>query len=286
MESPEKAIQLAAAPAERGRFSWIGLIATVGAAGVFGVVWAYVAEVAQSYYAPLILFPILLGVFAGLSIVGWVRFARVGHRPTILLAAVLTAVVAAVGQHGFGYLAAYDGTRSSIQTDGANGQDMSALIRQMRPGFGKYMQAEANHGRPLLAGYKAQGWVAWLSWAADALLMAAAAVVVSLPALRVSYCNRCGSWYRTIRSGKIDQPTALRLAEQFGVEEIEHLHSPRYRLSACLGGCSPTRCELSWEDAHGAVELVQVWLDPAGRNQVATILDGLDRGEGSGKSEE
>jgi hypothetical protein len=279
MDCSEKAIPLATPPANQGRFTWFGLILAAVAAGGFGVVWAYAAEVAQAYFAPWILFPILLGVFAGMSIVGWVRFARIGHRPTILMAAALTAVVAAVGQHGFGYLAAYDETRRSIQTDEKNGQDMSALVDQMRPGFGKYMQAEASRGRPLLAGYTAQGWVAWLSWAVDGLLMAAAAVVVVLPALRAPYCNRCGSWYRTIRSGKIDRPTALCLAERIGVEEVEHLHSPRYRLSACLGGCGPTRCELSWEDAQGTVDLVQVWLDPAGRNHVATILDGLDRGE-------
>ena len=125
----------------------------------------------------------------------------------------------------------------------------------------------------------AQGWLAWLSWAIDALLEIVGAVAVTIPAMRVPYCNRCGTWYRTIRGGKIDVPTALRLAELLGVDEIGRFRSPRHRLSACQGGCGPTRCELSWEEPDGTVDLVQVWLDAAGRNQVAAILDGLESGQ-------
>ena len=88
------------------------------------------------------------------------------------------------------------------------------------------------------------------------------AVAVTIPAMCVPYCNRCGTWYRTIRGGKIDVPTALRLAELLGVEEIGHPRSPRFRLSACQGGCGPTRCELSWEEPDGAVDLVHVGSTP------------------------
>ena len=124
-------------------------------------------------------------------------------------------------------------------------------------------------------GYIATGWTAWLTWAIDALLTLAAAMVVTLPAVRIPYCNRCGTWYRTIRNGKIDVPTAERLADTCGVEGIAGLHSPRYRLSCCQGGCSPTRFELSWEDPHGAVALVSTWLDNPTRNQIVAILDKL-----------
>ncbi len=125
----------------------------------------------------------------------------------------------------------------------------------------------------------AKGWVAWLSWAVDTLLVVAAAVAVTLPALRAPYCNRCGTWYRTIRNGKIGVSTGRRLAELLRVEEIGNPRSFRYRLSACQGGCGPTRCELSWEEAGGALNLVQIWLDATGRNQVAAILDGIGAGE-------
>jgi hypothetical protein len=113
----------------------------------------------------------------------------------------------------------------------------------------------------------------------DSFLTLAAAVVVTIPAVRVPYCNRCKTWYRTVRNGKIDVSTARRLAETCGVEGIENFHSPRYRLSCCHGGCSPTCCELTWEDSDGTVELARVWLDGEKRNQVATILDPLAREE-------
>ena len=115
-------------------------------------------------------------------------------------------------------------------------------------------------------GFLARGWAAWLSWAIDAALVVAAAVVVTLPALRVPYCNRCGSWFRTIRSGRIDAPAAQQLAAAVGVEEIEYARSHRYRLSTCLGGCGPTQLELSWEGRGGAVDLVRLWLDTAARD--------------------
>ena len=279
MECPQDPPQSLSPPAVAGRFTWHGLLLAMLVAPLFGLIWAWTADVAQFYFAPIILFPLLLGVFAGLSIVGLVRFAQIGYQPTIFLAAVLTAIVAAAGQHYCGYLATYYGMHPSAGASTATGQDVSALMREMTPSFGAYMQAQARRGRPLVQGYVAHGWIAWLSWAIDALLVVAAAVVVVIPAVRVPYCNRCRSWYRTIRSGKIDVPTALRLAELVGVEEINRPRSPRYRLSACQGGCGPTRCELSWEDAGGAVVLASVWLDPAGRNRVAAILDGVESGQ-------
>jgi hypothetical protein len=274
MERPQNPIPLAPFPAEEGCFTWSGFLVAILIAPLFGSAWAWAAEVAQSYFAPLILFPALVGVFAGLSVVALVRFAQIGHRPTILLAALLTAAVAAAGQHCVAYLNTYYGSRPSVGA--AAEQDVSALFREMTPSFGAYMHAQAGRGRPLLAGYVAHGWMAWLTWAMDGLLVAAAAVAVTIPAMRVPYCNRCRTWYRSIRSGRIDLPTTMRLAELAGVDEIGHPHSPRYRLLACQSGCGPTRCELSWEESYGAVSLVRVWLDAEGRNQVAAILDSTE----------
>ena len=250
---------------------------------MFGLIWAWAAEGAQWYFAPIVLFPILLGVVAGATVVGLVRFTQVGHRPTILLAAVLAALVAGIGPHYFSYLAAYERAGSSSGTGAASQADVAALVRQMKPNFGEYLDAQARRGRPLVQGYVAKGWVAWLSWAVDALLVVAAAVAITLPALRAPYCNRCGTWYRAIRNGRIDVPTGRRLTELVRVEEIGQPRSFRYRLSACHGGCGPTRCELSWEEVGGALNLVQIWLDAAGRNQLVAILD--ESGAGKGESQ-
>jgi len=229
------------------------------------------------------LFSLLLGVFVGVSVVGLVRFARIGHRPTIVFAAVWAASFAGVGLHYCGYLTTYYGSRSLSGTHTANGQDLSPLIRKMTPSFGKYMNDQANRGRPLFGDYLAQGDAAWLSWGIDALLVIVGAVAVTIPAMRVPFCNCCGTWYRTVRNGKLDQPTARRLVELIGVEEIGHPRTSRFRLSACQGGCGPTRCELSWEDESGAVSLVRIWLDASNRNRVVEILDGLEGDQTSEK---
>jgi len=263
-------------PPNEGRFAWSGLALALVAAPVVGAVWAWIGNGIQAYFAPMILFPLLVGVVTGLSIVGLVRFAQMGHRPTILMTAVAAAVVAAAGQHYCHYLSDYFWKKQpSIGTGPLAGQDLSALTQGMTPSFGKYLSVQARRGRPLPGGYVVQGCGAWLSWGIEALLSVAAAVGVTLPALRVPYCNRCGTWYRTIRNGRIDVPTARRLAETLDVDLAESMHSPRYRLSACRSGCGPMRCELSWEESNGVVDLARVWLDAEKRNKVLTVLDEL-----------
>jgi hypothetical protein len=278
MEGTQDTIRLLSA-AERGSFAWKGLLLAILVCPLFGLIWAWAAEGAQWYFAPIVLFPVLLGVVVGATVVGLVRFTQVGHRPTILLAALLAAAVAGIGQHYFSYLAAYDRAGSSSGVGAASQAEVAALLQQMKPSFAQYLDAQARRGRPLVHGYVAKGWAAWLTWVADALLVMVAAVAVTIPALRAPFCNRCGTWYRAIRNGRIDVSTARRLAELVRVEELGEPRSFRYRLSACQGGCGPTRCELSWEESGGALNLVQVWLDAAGRNQVVAILDGIEAAE-------
>ncbi len=291
MEPTPPLDQPEAAHVPAGRFSLGGLCLGMAVGPAVGFIWAWMAAETQTYAAPFLLFPILVGVVVGLTIVGAVRFAQMGHRPTIVLSVVLAAVVTVVGQHYISYLSFvshYSNAKGaslglaetktaavSAKTRSVSGQEFAALARQLAPNFGQYLCAQANHGRPLWGQYVAKGWAAWLTWAIDAVLTLAAAVAVTIPAFRVPYCNRCRSWYRTVRNGKIDLPTARRLAETCGVDEIAGLRSPRYRLSCCHAGCGPTYCELSWEEPNGAVDLVRLWLDAEKRNQVTAILDQL-----------
>jgi hypothetical protein len=276
MESVQKSISLSPRSTVRGKYAKKGLFFAVLIAPLLGIAWAWVANVAQFYFAPVLLFPILIGVFVGLSIVLIVHFAQIGHRPTILLAVVLAAIVAAAGQHAFAYLNTYYWTKPSIPASSAAVPNLSSLPSEARPSFGTYMQAQAQRGRPLPGGWTAHGNLAWLTWTIDALLLIAGAVVVTIPAMRVPYCNHCGTWYRIVRGGKIDVETSQRLAAILGVELLEHPRSPRYRLSACQCGNSPTRCELSWEEIRGSVDLVQAWLDAEARSRFVAIVDGLE----------
>ncbi len=293
-----------------GRFSLARFCLAIATGPLVGLVWAWMAEEAQSYAAPFVLFPILVGIFAGMTIVAVARFGQIGHRPTIVLSVVLAAAVAVAGQHYLRYMSFLSHYSSEAEKKGEKRDSpifvdhgfaavpakigtvpgtkietvprakigtvpLSALARELAPNFGEYIRAKAAQGRPLVGEYVARGWAAWLSWAFDAMLTVAAAVAVTIPAFRVPYCNRCRSWYRTIRNGKIDVPTARRVAEACDVEEIAGLRSPRYRLSCCHAGCGPTYCELSWEEPNGAVDLVRVWLDAEKRNRVTAILDEL-----------
>lgn len=284
-----KPINVAPPPAgQPASFTWFGLALVSVAAPIVGLVWARVGQVAQGYFAPVILFPLLAGICTGLTVIGLVRLLGIGHRTTILLATVLATAVAGGGQHGLSYLARYHwnqpATAASLQ-----GQTPTALpaelFRQMDPGFCRYLKAMADAGRRLPGGLLARGWAAWLSWTVDVLLVVAGGIVVTLPALAVPYCSRCRSWYRAIRNGKIDLTTAARLAVLLDVEVPERPRSARYRLSACQAGCGPSRFELSWESPDG-VDLVRVWLDGSKRNAVAAVLDGFGDAEESRAEED
>ena len=271
--TPENNLPTAYRP-ERGRFAWSGLAVAVVAAPAVGLVYAWIGAAVQPHFAPLVLFPVLAGVCVGLTIVGFVRFARVGNRPTILLAALMAALVAAGGQHYFNYLRHLSAWQAAASAAGdAHHLNSTENLQQAAPSFERYLVAQARRGRPLVGRLIARGTAAWIGWVVDALLIVAAAVAVTLPAMRVPYCNRCGTWYRTVRGGRLDVITARHLAALLGVELIEGLHSPRYRLATCHGGCGPMRCLLSWEDTYDAVNLAQVWLDAEQRKRVTEILD-------------
>jgi len=269
-------LRAAAHPDLGGLFSWKGLVLASSAGAVAGCLLAWAAHVVQGYFAPLVLFPLVLGAFCGLAVVAAVRIAQIGHRPTILAAALLAGATAAVGQHYAAYYAHYlHGPTTAGGASAISPADWQTIARNLAPSFGDYPQQQARRGRHFWFGWTIHGWVVWLSWAVDAMIVAAAAAAVVLPALRVPYCNRCRSWYRTTRGGRIDEITARRLAQAADVQEINHPRSHRYRLSNCQGGCGPTRLELSWEEADGAVDLARVWLDKDARTRVAAILDGL-----------
>jgi hypothetical protein len=260
-------------PSGNGSLSWPRLVLALVFGPFAGLIWARAGEMAESYFGPAILFSVVVGVLAGLTVVALVRFTQTGNRATILLAAVLAGGSAAVGQHYFRYLY-QDEIRPVAAVGGGAGQSDRA-IRPAAPvlGFSEYLGREARLGRPLWGKYVARGWAAWLVWLAEALMMVAAAVVVTLPAMRVPYCDRCRTWYQTTRSGKLDLPRAQRLAALFDVALPERPRWARYRLLACDSDCGPTRLDFSWE--AGGVELVRVWLDADRRKQVDAILEGL-----------
>ncbi len=244
---------------------------------------AWIAVVGQSYFAPLGVFPLLVGVVLGALLVGLLRVCQTGHRPTILFAALAAVAVTVVGQHYVGYRAACRHARQETQEYRDARLAFPPELRDRAPSpntppadFADFLRTEAARGRKLLGGYVARGWMAWLTWAVDGLLSAAAAVAMIIPAMRQPYCRRCRSWYRVIRSGRIDVTTARRLAEVAEVAEVsaaDHATAARYRLLSCQGGCGPTGFHLSWDKSPGGTSSVRTWLDVERRNRIAQVLD-------------
>src|SRR4030042_5453002 len=88
---------------DRGAFSWDRLLVWVPSCAVLGLLIAWAAVVAAGYFAPLVVFPLVVGVVLGGAIVLAMRVFRVGHRPTLWLGALLAGALVIVGQHYFSF---------------------------------------------------------------------------------------------------------------------------------------------------------------------------------------
>ena len=132
--------------------------------------------IAQFYFAPFLLFPVLVGIGLGAMLVGLMRVAQIGNRPTIVAGAVLAAAIAIVGEH---YISYCENQRRQDLADAETllkaRQAFPELIQgrevDMAAGFPGYMHDQAARGRPLILGCKASGAGAWASWAVDGLLL-------------------------------------------------------------------------------------------------------------------
>lgn len=250
----------------------------MAASAVQGGLIAWMAVLAQDYYAPLVLFPLLVGVSVGATAAALMRLLQVGHRPTLLAGVVLAVVLSVVGQHYLRYRKDTAQTRDDLITFQKAQQLFPELTQGSPPtppdSFGQYLRWQAARGRPLhLAGYVARDGAAWGSWVVEGLLVLLAAIAVVLPAVRQPYCSQCRSWYRTVRSGRLNPGPGRRLAALVAVTLPEQVPWLRYRLSDCTSGCGPTRLMLFWEEARGEPASAEIWLPREGRHAVTALLD-------------
>src|SRR5580704_3042388 len=86
------------------RFSMVHLFAWLAIATVIAVAIAALAFATAQVAAPLVLFPLLVGGVLGGSLVIAMRVVQIGHLPTIVIGALLAALVVVVGQHYASYL--------------------------------------------------------------------------------------------------------------------------------------------------------------------------------------
>jgi hypothetical protein len=264
-------------PAAPAKFSWQGFATILALSIVLGTLIGGAAAAVQTYFAPLLLFPLLVGGFLGAVLIGLMRWSDVAHRPTVLVGTVLAAAACTLAAHYVSYTAAQ---RHRLPQD-----DKLALARTAFPddaarlaeprNFFDYLQREAARGRVLTAHFTARGPMVWLSWGVDALLIVSAALALVMAALGLPYCNRCRTWYRTTRSSRIPLATAKELAGMVGLELPPRAVGTRYRLMNCEAGCGPTGLELVWRVPKEGTAMATIWLDPAQRTRLQAMLDAV-----------
>jgi hypothetical protein len=259
------------------RFRWLGMAVWLPMCAILSASLAWAAVVAGTHFAPLLIFPMLLGLVLGVTLVGLARLIQVGNRPTMVSGTILACLVAVVGQHYVCYRVDSEAIRKQAESFHLAQLKHPGLVLGTAPepaqGVLDYLRRQADAGRPLLGSYVARGPGAWVSWTADGLLMAAAALLVVLPATRQPYCSHCRSWFRTTRRGRIGTNSAKRLADVLGIEFPKNGASIDYRVVSCSAGCDPTGLEICWVGESGKTTSARVWLNSDQRNQVTKTLD-------------
>lgn len=275
---PTESSLLATEVPPRPTFLWRRTLVWLPACVLQGVLVAWLAMVAQEYAAPLVIFPLLVGVGLGATTVGMSRIGQVGHRPTLAAGLLLAVLVCVAGQHYIRYRLDVRRTQQDAEAFRKAQQVFGNLAEGDSPvppdNFWQYLRWQAARGRPLhVAHYVARGGMAWFTWAMDGLLVLVAAAAVVLPAANQPYCNICSTWYHTVRSGRLAVDAGRQLAGLMGVTVPEDISWIRYRLLDCSAGCGPTRLLLFWEDAESEYSVVRFWLTPTGRGRTADLLD-------------
>jgi len=261
---------------------WRGGAAWLSGCVLLGVLLGGAAAVVQTWFAPLIFFPLLVGFLLGMLSAGWLRLSQVACRPTVAVGVIL-AVCATVGAEH--YTCFQLARRAALHSDGKELDLARAAFPERLPSvpdsFTDYLVQTAERGRPILKDWVARGVWTWASWAVDGILIVVGVTAVLIPALRMPYCDRCHSWYRTTGSGRLGAGATTRLAALLGVAISDQPAAARYRVLTCESGCGPTGIELSWRVSRYERCTELVWLDQQQRLALLEFLYENQSGAGS-----
>ena len=265
-------------PTNRGGFwslaglLWLAVILPVGA--IFG----WVSYEASQFWAPIVLFPILTGLFFGITAVGLIRSIGLGNRAMIGLGIFLGSLILVGVSHESALRATCkktDQENSLLQK--ARAQSNNSQFGQMidRPkNLFDFLQKRAESGRKIktIRGTRNLRYFwAWASWALDGLLILMMAALIVGRSTRHPYCPECKSWYRTMRAGKVDESTVEKLNGLLGGEPTNESGPGRYQISTCRGGCQRARWRFAGKNGTGQIETR--WLGREELEAVNRILD-------------
>ena len=277
MASHEEQSTVRQEPPIAAKFAWPSLFTWLPMCAILAVGVAWASTVIAKHFAPLLVFPILVGLALGITLVGLARLMQVGNRFTVLLGTILACLVAVAGQHYVSYRGDLELIRNQAESFRQAQIRFPDLVEGTAPepvdNLLDYLRRQAKEGRPLLGNYVARGPAAWASWTADGLLLLAFALLVAMPAVRQPYCAKCRSWFRTTRRGRIDPDSARHLGRILQLELPDQIKSISYRVVSCSAGCDPTGFEICWVGESGKTASARLWLNADHRNQVTQALD-------------
>jgi len=262
-------------------FRWGKFFLWVGLAGLAGLGVGQWAAWVGSYLRPMVVFPLLVGCVFGGMLVFLIRLLDLAHRGSVLVGVVFASAVCVGSEHGGYYLQTqreYERTLAEWQTKtrglAALSSSFGQAIQQQLPPppatWGEYLRRQVEQGRRIGPWLIQGGWV-WASWAVEAALTLAAALILVGLTLRWPYCSTCQSWYRVVRQGRVPSQQLAQWREVLERDVSLSGPAPRFRLLECLGRCTPGRLELVWEDADGQVQTCPRELQAAQREKLDAL---------------
>ena len=243
---------------------------------VHGTATAWLAYGVQKHFAPLGLFPVLVGLGIGVTLAGLMRVVQVANTRTILLGAVVASSLAVVGQHYFSYREQRETAIRQAAQFRLAAQAHPGLVQGTPPqpasGLFEYLRWQALRGRPIWGDVIARGGMAWASWAVDGILILVAALFVITPASLQPYCNQCRTWFSTVRRGRLEPSVVETVTRTLGTEASEGICEGAYRIVHCQGGCGVAGFEICWELTDGSRESKRIWVSREDRANLEKLI--------------
>jgi len=259
-----------AAPFAFGPFVRL-LAASLAGAGIVGAAAAW----AEQAFAPLGVFPIVLGLAWGALVAGFAYLCHTAHRPSVWLVLVVSVCLLVGTQH----YTSYRLFRSGAEARQVRLPPAASLVPEFAARAAAdvpqsmlaYLRLEAARGRDVL-GHMLHGSAVWASWAIDAALVVVAACVAIVCSKSVPYCPKCRSWYRVVRAGTLDTSVLAGHESEFGLPVLLQQTPVEFQLGHCAAGCGLAELELSWRQERKRAR-AKSWLSPDERNRLTALID-------------
>jgi len=216
-------------------------IAWFAAAAAIAVGLGLASALAQQYFAPLGLYPVLVGLVLGAGLVAALRLTQFGSRRCAMVGAAVATAVLIIAQ----FYGSYRLYVAAVEAKAPAGVGRLPLDRLQPPdSLWAYLRQQAQYGRPLFAGITARDGWAWATWVGDWALAAAAAMVAVRQGFRRPWCARCHKWYRAVGEGQLSRETTGQIGKL--AEVALPKTGGRYRVWSCPTAGHGTAIEIAW----------------------------------------